>query len=226
LQLTQFTNPLAVSVSNKAQYKAYFLNSKGFYSHHSAQIYPNNTGEISGGISADGRFSWSSINNGTFYYGIQRLTPTFKPDGNPIMVDTPNIIISGDITGELPGGVRLFVYRETKIPVNSLYPTRVLVQKFDSVSLQLIGKPYAITKYRSTPFSFAERAQSIAVDPQGFGVAFTKYSAGCNKELLQFRFLDSNYKPFGKSKLLLGCNDLTSGQGVEGLDILPVKLTF
>jgi len=228
LQLTQFTSPLAATTLSNDQYKAYFLNSKGLYAHRSAQIYPQISGgrdsAFSGGISADGRFSWTSIFNNT--YGIQHLTK-FKPDASPIMATIPFPIISADITGDLPGGVRLFVYREIKPPVNGLYPTRLLIQKFDSVSFQLIGKPYPFTKYKSTPYLTAEKFQTVAVDPQGFGVAYTKYSTSCGKELLYFRYLDSNFKPFGKSKLLLGCNDVsTASQGVQGLDILPVQLSF
>jgi hypothetical protein len=147
--------------------------------------------------------------------------------GSPLLVDVTRPIISGDISGELPGGQRLFVYRELGSAINNQLPSRIMIQKFDSFSLQRIGNPYAITKFTLTPFATAENIQSIAVDPKGTGVAFTKYFKSCGKELLQFRMLDSHYHPIDTTKTLLGCNDLKDVQeGAYGLDIMPFSLKF
>ena len=229
LQASQFTNPHAIAVFNKEQYRALRYNKRGKFAHRSTQIYPifsDETFSFAGGASSDFHFSWNSgqINNTAAFYGIARLTPKLKVDGNPLGVTGP-VVISGDITNDLNGLGRLFVYREVGAKKGDQFTTRIVAQQFDPNTLNFIGAPYPITKFNLTSFVDAEGIQSVAVDPSARFVAYTTFSKSCDKEILKYRLLDNNFRPTGKSKTILGCNDLKDASvGAFGLDV--VRLSF
>jgi len=225
LQASQSAEQNAIAVFTKEQYRAVRFNKNGHNARRFTQIYPvfpDVTFSFSGGASADFRFSWHSgvSNNTVGFYGIARLTPKLKIDGNPFGISGP-VIISGDVTNDL-NGQRIFFYREVVGPEkDGRFPTRIMGQRFNSVTPGFIGAPFAVTKSNFTPFIQEEGIQSVAVDPGARFVAYTSFSKTCGKEILKFRLLDDQFKPSGKAKTLLGCDDLKdSNAGVFGLDVL------
>jgi hypothetical protein len=218
------------------QFRLVQLGTTGFLGRRSGNCFPTydqSSPFSAGGLSADGKVCWNTASadppfdyDGVIFYQLQWIHRPFEPTRESKFVDMgKSFISSGDISSNVPGKPRIFVYRQAKLFVNtsteSLYKSRIAVQRISSSTLKFVGKPFAITDFRVRTDYGPEDFQSIAVDPASRYVIYTVFSRECGKSILKLLQLDKDFQPAGSPKTILGCRALSdSKEGLFGLDVM------
>lgn len=176
---------------------------------------------LQGGVSADGRISWSAPCAGwwnslpSFNLQLQPLREDGTAAGAPSVAAAVGVQYA-DISNPLPDGKRLVAYFSIN-PNNPRNDPSLFVQSVNATTgRKLTSRKLIDSKVTSDTLYFG----SLAMDPDGHFLIYSAKDPACSTNRILFQGLDASGNKSGAPLTLVDCRmDPASATGPMGLDI-------
>lgn len=185
--------------------KAFGVNMAGHFDGDSWRISPRTEGNfVFAGVSADGLAAWSTahLDLGDKMFIQPLRVANGLPDGVPFVVASSadnQVIYLGDITDELPNGLRIVVYG---LATDSTFQYDIYAQAVNTHTRKKVGTKHLL---HSAFLGTADLYQGITVSSHGGFVAFVESTNDCPYGMILYQAFDDHGNKVGSPKELTAC---------------------
>jgi hypothetical protein len=183
----------------------------------------------SAGVSGDGSASFQVLNfPGNSFFFFRHNNNKFRPTGQFTKIALGNVgfISSGTLSNRIdnPNGpdYRFFAYRQYDGAAPQNLRSQVKLQVLNDDTFQFIGPAENFTPRIASRYPIEEQSQSVAIDPGGSFLAYTRYKSNVDLNLVYVRGISETGNPQRQKLITPAVTMRNTLFGANSLDAIRV----